>query len=63
MAQEALKTQIDSLRWEINHLDSENQKLQDVNPERSEFLDMENELSLAKEDITSLTTEINLQRQ
>ena len=63
MAQEALKTQIDSLQWEINRLDSENQKLRDVNPEKSQFVDMEEELSLAKEDITNLTAEVNLQRQ
>ena len=63
MAQEALKTQIDSLQWEINRLDSENQKLRDINPERSQFVDMEDELSLAKEDITNLTAEVNLQRQ
>ena len=63
MAQEALKTQIDSLQWEINCLDSENQKLRDVNPEKSQFVDMEEELSLAKEDITNLTAEVNLQRQ
>ena len=63
MAQDVLKTQIDSLQWELNRSDSENQKLRDVNPERSEFLDMKNELSLAKEDITNLTAEINLQCQ
>ena len=54
MAQEALKTQIDNLQWEINRLDSENQKFRDVSPERSRFVDLENELSLAKEDITNL---------
>ena len=63
MAQEALKTQIDNLQWEINRLDSENQKLRDVNPERSRFVDVESELSLAKEDITNLTAEVNSQRQ
>ena len=63
MAQEALKTQIDSLQWEINRLDSENQKLRDFSPERSRFVDLESELSLAKEDIASLTAEVNSQRQ
>ena len=63
MAQEALKMQIDSLQWKINRLDSENQKLRDVNPKRSQFVGMKNELSLAKKDITNFTAEINLQRQ
>ena len=63
MAQEALKTQIDSLQWEINRLDSENQKLRDFSPESSRFVDLESELSLAKEDIISLTAEVSLQYQ
>ena len=63
MVQKALKTQIDNLQWEINRLDSENQKLRDVSLERSRFVDVESELSLAKEDITNLTAEVNSQRQ
>ena len=46
MAQEALKTQIDSLQWEINRLDAENRKLRESNLERSQFIDFESELAL-----------------
>ena len=63
MAQEALKTQIDSLQWEINRLDAENRKLRESNLERSQFIDLESELVLAKEDVTNLTGEVDLQRQ
>ena len=63
MAQEALKTQIDSLQWEVNRLDDENQKLREFNPERSQFVELESELSLAKEDITNLNAEVDSQRQ
>ena len=63
MAQEALKTQIDSLQWEVNRLDTENQKLRGFNPERSQFVELESELSLAKEDITNLNAELDSQRQ
>ena len=60
MAQEALKTQIDSLQWEINCLDAENWKLRESNIERSQ---LESELALAKEDVTNLTGEVDSQRQ
>ena len=63
MAQEALKTQIDSLQWEVNRLDAENQKLREFNPERSQFVELESELSLAKEDITNLNAEVDSQHQ
>ena len=60
MTQEALQTQIDKLQWEVNHLDSENKNLRDSSPR---FVDLENELSLAQEDITNLNAELSLQRQ
>ena len=60
MAQEALKTQIDSLQWEINRLDAENRKLRESNLERSQFIDLESELAL---DVTNLTGEVDSQRQ
>ena len=63
MAQEALKTQIDSLQWEINRLDAENRKLRESNLERSQFIDLESELALAKEDVTNLIGEVDSQRQ
>ena len=63
MAQEALKTQIDSLQWEINRLDAENRKLRESNLERSKFVDLESELALAKKDVANLTDEVNSQRQ
>ena len=63
MAQEALKTQIDSLQWEINCLDAENRKLRESNLERSQFIDLKSELALAKEDVSNLTGKVDLQRQ
>ena len=63
MAQVALKTQIDSLQREINRLDAENRKLRESNLERSQFIDLESELALAKEDVTNLTGEEDSQRQ
>ena len=63
MAQEALKTQIDSLQLEINRLDAENRKLRESNLERCKFVNLESELALAKEDVANLTDEVNSQRQ
>ena len=45
VTQETLKTQIDNLQWEVNHLDAENMKLRDCSPEKSGFVDLENELN------------------
>ena len=60
MTQEALKIQIDNLQWEANRLDSENKKLRDSSPEKSQFVNLENELSLAQEDITNHNAELSL---
>ena len=63
MSQGALKTQIDNLQWEVNRLGVENKKLRDCSPEKSRFVELENELSLAQEDISNLNAELSLQHQ
>ena len=63
MAQEALKIQIDNLQWEVNCLDAENKKLRDCSPEKFRFVDLDNDLSLAQEDISNLNAKLSLQCQ
>ena len=64
MSQEALKTQTDNLQWEVNRLDMENKTLrEDYSPKKSRFVELQNELSLAQEDISNLNAELSLQRQ
>ena len=41
---EALRTQLDVLRWEVNRLEAENQKLRDANESASRCVDLEREL-------------------
>ena len=52
---EALRTQNDNLRWEIQRLDVENRRLRENNPEASRSLDREAQLERAKCDIDELT--------
>ena len=61
---EALRTQNDSLQWEVNRLDVENQKLRSANPQASDRLDLESELEQAKGDVVTLTEQVRgYQRQ
>ena len=60
MTKEAFKIQIDNLQWEENRLDSENKKLRDSSLEKFWFVNLENELSLAQEDITNHNAELSL---
>ena len=41
---EALRTKIDSLQWEVNRLDAENQKLRAQDQEACERVDLQAEL-------------------
>ena len=52
---EALRTQNDSLQWEVHRLDVANRKLRSSNPEASERLDIESELEQTKSDVARLT--------
>ena len=54
---EALRTQIDNLRWETNRLEIENQKLRSENEAASKLVDLERELEQAKQDSTDLAAE------
>ena len=38
---ETLRTQVDSLQWEINRMDAENRKLRSQNADASEWVDLE----------------------
>ena len=54
----ALRTQNDSLQWEIHRLDAENRKLRSGNPEASDRLDLEAELEQTKADAAALTEQL-----
>ena len=51
---EALRTQIDSLQWEINRLDAENRKLREANEGAVALVDLETELEESKREVESL---------
>ena len=55
---EALRTQNDNLRWELNRLDVENRRLQSENPDLGTRLDLETELKQAKNDVAALTEQV-----
>ena len=48
MTQEALRTQIDKLQWEVNRLEAENRQLGEENPEVSREMSLEDELVQSK---------------
>jgi len=50
---EVLRTQVDSLKWEVNRLDSENLKLRAENEAASKVLDLEAELERTRQDSTA----------
>ena len=47
---EVLHTRVDSLQWEVNRLDSENQRLRSQNPGSISRFELEDELQRVKED-------------
>ena len=55
---EALRTQNDNLRWEVQRLDVENRRLREKNPEASRSLDREAQPERAKCDIDELTDRV-----
>ena len=48
---EALRTQLDNLKWEVNRLDAENRRLHDGNPEATARVDLEDELEKSKAEL------------
>ena len=52
---EALRTQLDNLRWEVNRLDVENRRLRAEDQEASKCVDLEAELEQARGDVAGLT--------
>lgn len=60
---EALQTKIDSLQWEVNRLDAENQKLRAQDEEASRRVDLETELEQGKADVAELTKEWQAYKQ
>ena len=57
-AVEALRTQIDSLQWEVNRLDAKNLKLRSQSAEASTRVDLEAELERTKQDVAGLTEQL-----
>ena len=60
---EALRTKVDSLKWEVHRLDAENHKLRLERPELVEQLDLEQELERAKEDMAGASSQCKVYRQ
>ena len=63
MASEALRTQLDNLQWELNRLDSENRKIRAENQETANRIDLEAELERTKEDVKTLTEQLEACKQ
>ena len=60
---EALRTQVDSLNWEVQRLDVENRKLRERDPAAEERVDREAELESAKADLVEMATRIKTLEQ
>ena len=58
---EALRTKIDSLQWEVNRLDAENQKLRAQDQEACEKVDLQAELERAQGDVAGLEEQLKQQ--
>ena len=57
---EALRTQNDSLQWEVNRLDAENSKMRLVNPDAGEHVNLEAKLEQTKQDVAMLTKQVRV---
>ena len=55
---EALRTQLDNLRWEVNRLDVENRRLRAEDQEASKRVDLEAELEETRGDVAGLTERV-----
>ena len=51
---EALRTQLDNLKWEVNRLDTENRRLREANQEAVVLMDLETELEQSKVEVETL---------
>ena len=51
---EALRTQLDNLQWEVDRLDAENSKLQSLDEAAGRCVDLEGELVGARKEVTAL---------
>ena len=51
---EALRIQVDQLKWENHQLKAENQKLRENNVEQAAQVDLEQELEMSKSKLTEL---------
>ena len=58
---EALRTKIESLQWEVNRLDAENQKLRAQDQEACEKVDLQTELERAQGDVAGLEEQLKQQ--
>ena len=57
---EVLRTQIDTLEWELNHLRAENWRLKEENPEVSCVGTLEAKLERSKGDVARLTERVSV---
>ena len=57
-AVEALRTQVDSLQWEVNRLDAENLKLRSQSEEAGARVDLEAELEQSKQNVAGLIEQL-----
>ena len=55
---EALRTQLDSLNWELQRLQVENRKLREEHPEAAERIDQEEEVASAREAEAAMTERV-----
>ncbi len=53
-----MKISMDSLQWEVNRLDAENQKLRSQDPDGSDRVDLEAEWKQAQDDVGGLTEQL-----
>ena len=58
-----LRTRVDSLQWEVNRLDSENQRLRSQNPESASRVELEDELQRVKEDAANVQQLLDTARE
>lgn len=55
---EALRTKIDNLQWEVNHLDVKNRRLRADNVDTNPKCDLESDLEQTKQNVVSVTGEL-----
>ena len=60
---EALRTQLDSLQWEVNRLDVENQELREADEQATRLVDLETELEQSKNEAAMLQERLRVTKE